>query len=138
MKNGHDVVKLADVGLTKREDSIGEWVVGTPVYMSPEVLVPKGIYDRKADIYALGIMIWEMWYGIDAAEHIQSRLSTSIATAVVTDGMRPSLTLSHKPDERWQGLITACWDKNPESRPDATCVETFFEQFLRFTDFNAL
>jgi serine/threonine protein kinase len=71
MKNGHDVVKLADVGLTKREDSIGEWVVGTPVYMSPEVLVPKGIYDRKADIYALGIMIWEMWYGIDAAEHIQ-------------------------------------------------------------------
>jgi serine/threonine protein kinase len=122
----------------KREDNIGGSIMGSPVYMAPEVLVSKGIYDRKVDIYALGIVLWEMWYGIDAAEHIQSRLSTSIATDVDTDGMRPFLTLSHKPDERWQGLITACWDKNPESRPDATCVETFFEQFLRFIDFNAL
>jgi serine/threonine protein kinase len=137
-KDGHDIVKLTDVGLMKREDNIGGSIMGSLVYMAPEVLVSKGIYDRKVDIYALGIVLWEMWYGIDAAEHITPRLSTSIVTAVDTDGMRPFLTLSHKPDERWQGLITACWDKNPESRPDATCVETFFEQFLRFIDFNAL
>ena len=131
MKNGHDVVKLADVGLTKREDSIGEWVVGTPVYMSPEVLVPKGIYDRKADIYALGIMIWEMWYEIDAAEHIQQRLYTSLEKAVCEDGLRPSMSMNHKPDEYWQGLITACWDKDPKVRPEATDVKVFFEKFLR-------
>jgi serine/threonine protein kinase len=58
-KDGRDVVKLTDVGLTKREDSIGGTVLGSPVYLAPEVLVPRGIYDRKADIYALGIMLWE-------------------------------------------------------------------------------
>lgn len=130
-RDGHDIVKLTDVGLMKREDNIGGSSTGSLVYMAPEVLVSKGIYDRKVDIYALGIVLWEMWYGIDAAEHIKQKLSTSIQKDVVEYGMRPSLMLSHKPDEHWQGLITACWDKNPDSRPDVTCVETFFEQFLR-------
>lgn len=72
-RDGHDIVKLTDVGLMKREDNIGGSSTGSLVYMAPEVLVSKGIYDRKVDIYALGIVLWEMWYGIDAAEHIKQK-----------------------------------------------------------------
>ena len=130
-KDGSDVVKLTDVGLTKREDSIGGSVLGSPVYMAPEVLVPRGIYDRKADIYALGIMLWEMWYGIDAAEHIQQRLYTTLEKAVTEEGLRPSMSMNHRPDEHWEGLIKSCWDTDPERRPEASDVRAFFEKFLR-------
>lgn len=130
-KDGEDIVKLTDVGLTKREDHIGGSILGSPVYMAPEVLVPKGIYDRKADIYALGVMIWEMWYGIDAAEHIQQQLYTSLEKAVCDEGLRPALSLNFKPDENWQKLITACWDKDPVRRPEASEIKTFFQKFLR-------
>ncbi|CAC5409764.1 unnamed protein product [Mytilus coruscus] len=129
-KNGQDVVKLSDVGLTKRERDISGTNTGSPVYMAPEVLVPTGIYDRKADIYALGILLWEMWYGIDVADHIQQQLYTTLDEAVINKGLRPSLSLKHKPDENWQSLLKSCWSKDKEHRPDATDVKTFFEQFL--------
>ena len=36
--------------------------MGTPNYMAPEVASFRR-YDRKADIYNFGVMLWEMWYG---------------------------------------------------------------------------
>lgn len=129
-KNGKDIVKLSDVGLTKKERDISGTNTGSPVYMAPEVLVPTGIYDRKADIYALGILLWEMWYGIDVADHIQQQLYTSLDDAVINKGLRPSLSLKHKPEENWQNLLKACWSKDKDQRPEATDVKTFFEQFL--------
>ncbi|XP_076095900.1 uncharacterized protein LOC143066919 isoform X2 [Mytilus galloprovincialis] len=129
-KNGKDIVKLSDVGLTKKERDISGTNTGSPVYMAPEVLVPTGIYDRKADIYALGILLWEMWYGIDVADHIQQQLYTSLDDAVINKGLRPSLSLKHKPEENWQNLLKACWSKDKDQRPEATDVKIFFEQFL--------
>lgn len=122
------IVKLTDVGLTKPEIDISGTKIGSPVYMAPEVLNSIGVYDRSADIYSLGIMIWEMWYGIDAAEHISPRLDTSIENAV-QNGLRPSLTIHQKPDEMWRNLIESCWSSEPNSRPLAKDVMKFFEHF---------
>lgn len=63
-QNGH--VKLIDFGLSKKFNDIQKsrtyTVWGTPGYMSPEVLLGNG-YDYKADIWALGITIWEVLGG---------------------------------------------------------------------------
>ncbi|KAF8988730.1 kinase-like domain-containing protein, partial [Cyathus striatus] len=52
-------VKLGDFGLSKAlsQASLTTTCVGTPYYMSPELIQEKA-YDSKADIWALGCMIY--------------------------------------------------------------------------------
>ncbi|EDV91648.1 serine/threonine-protein kinase Nek1 [Drosophila grimshawi] len=55
-------VKLGDFGLARvlrREQSFAASFVGTPHYMSPE-LVKGRKYDRKSDVWAVGCLIYEL------------------------------------------------------------------------------
>lgn len=60
------VIKLGDFGFCKNLNSPEEMtktMLGSPIYMAPEVL--KGeIYSNKADIWSLGVVIFEMIYGV--------------------------------------------------------------------------
>ena len=74
-----NTVKIADVGLAKAEVDITGTFAGTPVYMAPEVHHSR-VYDSKADIYSLGLIMWEMWYGQQAfadapGKHLKISLS---------------------------------------------------------------
>lgn len=122
--------KLSDVGLTKAQRDIAASMVGSPVYMAPELFEQHDIYDRKVDIYSLSIMIWEMWYGQDAAKHIEPQLFGSLEKAI-NDGLRPSLSMKHIPPEPWVNLLKAGWNLNPRYRPEASKIEEFFENVLK-------
>jgi serine/threonine-protein kinase len=59
--------KLVDFGLSKvhgleRLTRTGE-VIGTPVYMAPELLTGQGDIDTRVDIYALGVVLYEALAG---------------------------------------------------------------------------
>lgn len=62
-----ETVKLLDFGIAKlRENSSftqTEQVMGTPAYMSPEQLQSAKYVDARADIYAIGCIIYEMLTG---------------------------------------------------------------------------
>ena len=60
MKNGF--VKLGDFGIAKglqRTIDKAKTMVGTPYYLSPEILEGKA-YDAKSDIWSLGVLLYEM------------------------------------------------------------------------------
>ncbi|KAK3610639.1 hypothetical protein CHS0354_009104 [Potamilus streckersoni] len=127
----NNVVKLTDVGLTKPMVDIAHSVVGAPAYMAPEVLLQSDHnYDSKADIYSLAIVLWEMWYGMDAAYHIQQQLSNSLED-FIKKRLRPSMSLSVTPPDNWAALIKASWEHEAYKRPDITEHIRFFDDFLR-------
>lgn len=59
-------VKVADFGLAKRFDQQGTMLtqsnmaMGTPDYAAPEQYDSKAVIDHRADLYALGVMLYQM------------------------------------------------------------------------------
>jgi eukaryotic-like serine/threonine-protein kinase len=66
----NDVIKVLDFGIAKltgdqpgsRRTRTGV-VIGTPYYMSPEQCEGKGNVDHRSDVYALGVVLYEMVVG---------------------------------------------------------------------------
>jgi serine/threonine-protein kinase len=66
----HELVKLLDFGVAKLTDGASithrtrtGTVIGTPQYMAPEQCEGRAQIDHRADIYGLGIVVYEMLTG---------------------------------------------------------------------------
>ncbi|XP_067035404.1 uncharacterized protein [Acropora muricata] len=112
-----DTVRVTDVGLSKHAVDITHSLVGTYLYMAPEVFLCE-MYEFSADIYSLGIMLWEMWYGQEAFPFITSL--EELRQFIVIGGRRPDHdNKCRQPPRYWQALMTRCWKKDPTERPTA-------------------
>ena len=112
-------MKIADLGLARAEIDLTGTFAGKPVCMAPELFHSRA-YDSKADIYSLGLIMWEMWYG-------QRAFAAAPVTTIqdlfdwVDRGNRPVHRQGCKtPPPFWEQLMTQCWDGNPKKRPTAT------------------
>jgi len=86
--------------------------IGTPTYMSPEQSGGKGV-DQRADIYSLGIIMYEMVTG-DVPFKGDSALE--IALQHKLDPPRPPIDLNHRVPEPLNRLILKCLEKKKENR----------------------
>eukprot|EP01132_Coremiostelium_polycephalum_P004728 gene4728-5902_t len=85
--------------------------IGSPIWMSPELLMGED-YTEKVDVYAYGIILWELGTG----ELPYSGLdSVQLALAVTTKGLRPPIP--HAWPQSLNQLIQSCWNQDPSKRP---------------------
>ena len=113
-------VRIADVGESKEaKDITGSWA-GTVLHMAPEVFYSKR-YSFQADIYNLGIILWEMWYGRKAFARLKGLALKDILKKIADDGYRPEVESSNhrKPPLPRKNLMTHCWSQAPHDRPSA-------------------
>jgi eukaryotic-like serine/threonine-protein kinase len=112
MLDGNGDVRITDFGIATLGASVGEGVAGTPQYMAPEVLAGKAA-SAKSDIYALGLILFEIFTGKRAYEaktidelrqlHDTGTLSTPSALGNV--------------DPAVERVILRCLEKDPDKRP---------------------
>lgn len=70
-KKGRDFVKVLDFGISKIKSpehtdiklTATDQIVGTPLYISPELARGLSAIDHRTDIYALGVIVYEMLTG---------------------------------------------------------------------------
>ncbi len=66
---GHEVIKLLDFGIARVDSARAEKLtgigalIGTPAYMSPEQLLALDDVDKRSDVYALGVTLFECLTG---------------------------------------------------------------------------
>ena len=99
-------IKIGDFGLaraTSANTATGQMLLGTIAYLAPE-LVTRGTADARSDIYALGIMLYEMLVG---EQPYKGEQPMQIAYQHATDSVpRPSArnpAIPEQLDELWPG-----------------------------------
>jgi serine/threonine-protein kinase len=118
--------KLLDFGLAKlsggdvfsSEDKTVEAVtaeghiIGTLQYMAPEQLEGKGI-DARSDIFALGVMLYEMVTGRRAFEGTSQ---ASLIASILRSQPQPVSQLQPVTPRALDRLIAGCMEKEPDDR----------------------
>jgi serine/threonine-protein kinase len=112
----------ATTGTTGTMTSAGV-ALGTPAYMAPEQAAGDPATDHRADIYAFGMMAYEMLAGHSPFAG-RSAQATLAAHVVETPPSIASLRPATPP--RLAGLVTRCIAKKPADRPQ-TAAEIAME-----------
>lgn len=115
-----ELVKILDFGLTNLGTppaTLRRYVFGTPHYMAPE-LASATRYDVRADIYALGAVLFEALTGRVMFEGTTPR---EVLMAHITDTPRfPSADQRLQPTPEWlEQLVLRCLEKDPVDRPQS-------------------
>lgn len=135
-----DTVKIGDYGLSKyiscsRRSGQTE-SVGTFHYMAPEI--GKGVYGKEIDVYALGIILFEMltghvpFEGESSQEIIMKHLTADPDLSVLPAAFRPVIqrALFKDPNQRFATVVemlsdveVACGLRAPRAAPPAAATK---------------
>jgi serine/threonine protein kinase len=93
--------KIGDFGLASKmgnQIQEGEQIFGTPGYTAPEVIEPPHTFDQRADIFSVGVMLYEL------------------LTGVTPDGQKPISSMPKIPNPKLQAIIQRATHNDPNAR----------------------
>jgi len=140
-RKGQTVVKVLDFGIAKfvGEESSAvkqtqDRLLGTPAYMAPE-RVQSQAYDGRADVYALGVMLYEMLSGLQpfavgdavASAVAQVQMTATPLDAVTEDAWGNPLQVSPAVAR----VVERAMAKDPTERPSVELLAVDFSQAAR-------
>ena len=106
-------LKIADFGFarTMGQDDLAGTMCGSPLYMAPEILLGHS-YDAKADLWSVGVILYEMVCGTRPFRNIESivELQKQVANAPI------QFPRSIKITPQCKGLLARLLKKRPKER----------------------
>ncbi|MEP6480512.1 MAG: Stk1 family PASTA domain-containing Ser/Thr kinase [Rhodoglobus sp.] len=109
-------IKIGDFGLARAASAntaTGAALLGTIAYLSPE-LVTRGMADARSDIYAIGIMMYEMLVG---EQPFKGEQPMQIAYQHANDAVPAPSAKNPKVPAELDELVLWATSRDPEQRP---------------------
>lgn len=109
-------IKIGDFGLARaasNNTATGQALLGTIAYLSPE-LVTRGVADARSDIYALGIMTYEMLTG---EQPYVGEAPMAVAYQHANDTVPLPSTKAPSTPQELDDLVLWATARDPEERP---------------------
>lgn len=122
-EHGLPFVKLIDFGISKvlgggeasRLTQAGV-VLGTPAYMSPEQAQGKDEVDHRTDLYAMGVILYEMLTG---GLPFQGKQYNELLINLLTQEPKPPREVNPAFPAEAEALVLRCLSKDPALRPQS-------------------
>lgn len=110
-EQGH--IRLVDFGLSKQgqdkeRDFVAKSFCGSPAYLSPEMLVKKGV-GKESDFYCLGAVLYEMLVG-------EPPYYSDDITTLYLNISSSKLTFPKSLTNEAKGLLTGLLERDPQKR----------------------
>lgn len=88
--------------------------IGTPQYMAPEQLAGDPLADHRIDIYALGLLAYEL---LNGRSPYAATSPQKVLAAVLTQEPPPLITVRPDVPRALSDIVMACLAKEPDDRP---------------------
>ena len=117
MLDEHENIKVTDFGVARifrgaRLTRVGE-SVGTPAYMSPEQIVnPDQVY-HSADVYSMGVVLYELLTG---RLPFDAETEFALLEMIIRQPPTPIRVINSRLSERLEGIVLRTLEKDPARR----------------------
>jgi serine/threonine-protein kinase len=120
--DGTPLVKLLDFGIAKAPESqswsegsltMTRGTLGSPMYMSPEQLRDTSSVDQRCDIWALGVILYEL---ITARHPFLAASAASVGAMIATASAAPLDEFFDEPPSGLELVLQKCMAKDPSAR----------------------
>jgi serine/threonine-protein kinase len=136
--NGTPLVKVLDFGIAKAigPGSAGQMsltdsstIIGSPLYMAPEQMRSARTADVRSDIWALGVILYEL---LGDQLPFEGETLTEVCVRVVNERPAPLIELRPALDVALVAIVMRCLEKEPERRfHNVSALATALEPFSR-------
>jgi serine/threonine-protein kinase len=118
--DGRPLVKVLDFGISKMEGAPQDMqltrtteIIGSPSYMSPEQLRASRNVDKRTDIWALGVILYEL---LTQQLPFYASTVTELVAVVLTEHEPPVQSVRPDVPDALAAIIARCLAKKPDER----------------------
>jgi tRNA A-37 threonylcarbamoyl transferase component Bud32/tetratricopeptide (TPR) repeat protein/Cdc6-like AAA superfamily ATPase len=111
-------------------ETLADNLIGTPAYMPPEMML-GGTIGPAADMFALGVLVYEM---VTGKQPFEAPTVLGMLARIATDTPVPMRTLDPSVPPGLEAFVQSMLSKSPERRPDASEVEKVLPAFATPAD----